>query len=284
MEKRFLWQTNIMENKEKKFLEDTWACNDNQCYKDLHLSFNWIQQEQQNLDFNFRDRINPLNTKDFEREKYHIKNCIVPKRNEDIDVSIVEKTLSPVYLENEKTPLYAKYDIEDSVLLATNNNGTELTGKKWLKDKIHGQDNSVLNLLPKLYKYKTQTNGTVSQQSNYNKEVTEATKSIGENIDKIRQNTDDKMKKRLDKNYKEYQNRLKKLKNEIKVIGNKDLQIFLDKIEELKQNNIDEIKYKEYIEKLEETEKHLEEEDIKKYLIRLKELEKQIENPSQKVN
>ena len=46
------------------------------------------------------------------------------------------------------------------------------------------------------------------------------------------------MKKRLDKNYKEYQNRLKKLKNEIKVIGNKDLQIFLDKIEELKNKTI----------------------------------------------
>lgn len=275
--KRFLWQADSIKN-ENKFLEDTWACNDNQCYKDLHLSFSWIDQENQNLEYKYNERPISLNTKDFEREKFNFNNCKLDKRDETLDVSIVERTLSPVYLENEKTPLYYGYNTEDSILLATNNEGKELTGKQWLKDNKGKSNNSVTNLLPSLYKYRTQSNSKVSQQSNYNKEITEATKSIGDNLDRIQSKTQDNSNLRLKKNYKSYTDRLTKLKNEIKEIGDEDLKLFLSKIEELKKkNNINDEEYKKYITKLEDLKKYLEEDDLKTYIQRLKELENNLQ-------
>ena len=181
-------------------------------------------------------------------------------------------------MENENTPLYHGYNTEDSILLATNNEGKELTGKQWSKDNKGKSSNSVINLLPSLYKYRTQSNGKVSQQSNYDREITEATKSIGENLDKIESKTQDNSNLRLKKNYKGYTDRITKLKNEIKEIGDEDLKLFLSKIEELKRkNNINEIEYKNYITKLEDVKKYLEEDDLKTYIQRLKQLENNLQ-------
>ena len=123
---------------DKKVLRDTWACSKDSCERDNHISFFWKEQDKNNLNIVYNDRLPTINSKDFEREKFYFKNnnnCSFKKRDDTLNYSDLSR--NTYYGEDN---LLEDVNYSESILTASDNNNLDSYRKK-LDDKVMQQSN-----------------------------------------------------------------------------------------------------------------------------------------------